>query len=64
MESFVLFAVGVPLLVFVMVSSLGILGDRVKRRTFGLRDMFLLVTIVAIAFGIVAAALQFGNVNQ
>jgi hypothetical protein len=63
MASLVLFAFGVPLLVFVMLSSLGVLGRRVKSRNFGLRDLFILMTVIAVAFGIVAAAIQSFNVS-
>jgi hypothetical protein len=55
MMSLVFFAVAVPLLVFVMVCCLGLMGDRVGRRQFGIRDTFVLLTIVTVALGLFAA---------
>jgi hypothetical protein len=58
MMSIVFFAVAVPLLVFVVVCCLGIMGDRVRRRQFGFRDMFILLTIVAVALGLIAVLIR------
>ena len=58
MTSIVFVAVAAPLLVFVVVSCLGFFGDRVRRKQFAIRDMFILLTIIAVVFGIIAVILR------
>jgi hypothetical protein len=59
MEFIAFFSIAAPALVFIIICALGMMGDRVSGRRFGTRDLFVLMTIIAVALGLAAAAFHY-----